>query len=146
MVVGAGDIPRLLSQVRRATRAPKSKYPSLQCSANSCTWLMACVYGSEKQTRPMLRLKRAKGDASDRRRLPKHMNSDYLHGGGTVGLVALDGSTRNKTKVVALRHKSRRSFDERDSADSSAETMWFRASKNMSVPSRFGSRTTRRRR
>jgi len=83
----------------------------------------------------MSRLKRAEGDASDRRRLPKHMrNSDYLHGGGTGGLVALDGSTRKKPKAVALRHKSRRSFDERDSADSSAETIWFRASKNLYLP------------
>ena len=48
--------------------------------------------------------------------------------------MALLPSTRNKTKVVALRHKSRRSFDERDSADSSAETMWFRASENLYLP------------
>ena len=44
------------------------------------------------------------------------------------------GSTRKKSKAVALRHKSWRSFDERDSADSSAKTMWFRASKNMYRP------------
>ena len=44
------------------------------------------------------------------------------------------GSTRKKSRAVALRHKSRRSFDERDLVDLSAETMWFRASKNLYLP------------
>ena len=84
----------------------------------------------------MSRLKRAEGDASDRRRLPKHMMHEELGLPTEVGQVVCEviGSMRKKSKAVALRHKSRRSFDERDSADSSAETIWFRASKNLYLP------------
>ena len=102
LVVGAGDIPRLSSQVRRATRTPEPKIQvSITTVVSQFLYLAhvggACVYGSEKQTRPMSRLKGTN----------EELGITSTEVGQIVYEALLPGSTRNRPKVIALCHKYR---------------------------------------